>query len=283
MKRIIEIVFMIFIGSNLCWSQGTDFQYNSRKIFVSFSLLPAQTSILNKGVYNAAFLKNTPDVKVSGTIEFGYMVSKKLSFCSGIGINSYSTALGMSQYENSYDSIDSENDIFEMQIVGTGIVEKQEVTSLSIPVKIQYQTFFTKKFGLFLNSGIMFDFPIKLKYTASGIFDYNGYYPEYNITLYNLPEYGFPENVSLKKSGPLDLTKFNFNYIASAGVLVKVNSSVHLSFGFYFNHSIGSISNYSPLDFQLTKKSDDFNSIMSSTSDVRLRAMGTNFSVIFNL
>jgi hypothetical protein len=282
MKYLVIIMFFFFVGCNLSWSQGTDFQYRQKKIFVGFTLLPAQTTISNKGVYNSSKLRQTPGLNISETVDLGFRLSKNFSLSTGIAYLSYSTDLGMSEYNNSYDSIDSENDAFEMRIVGSGIVEKQKVTYLSIPVKIRYQFMMTKKIGIFLSSGIMVSLPLSKNYSGSGIFDYNGYYPGYNITLYNLPDYGFPENVNLEKTGSLELTNLNFNFISSAGLTFNINDLIGLSFGLYYDQSLSSISDYTPANFHLTRKSGDYNSLMSSTSDARLRAIGTALSVFIH-
>jgi hypothetical protein len=282
-KYVIIVFFIFFMCYGISWSQGTDFQYRQRKMYVGFTLLTTQTSISNNGVYNSSNLKQTPGLNINEAVEIGFRLSKYFSLSTGFAYSSYSTSLGMSEYNNSYDSIDSENDNFEMRIVGSGIVEKQKVTYLSLPLKIQFQFLFNKKFGVFLNSGIMVSLPVSKNYSGSGIFDYNGYYPDYNITLYNLPDYGFPENVNLKKKGTLNLTDHNFNFISSAGFTFKVNPLIGLSLGLYYDQSLASISNYTPDNFHLTRKSGDYNSLMSSTSDASLRAIGTALSVYFYL
>jgi hypothetical protein len=283
MRKLIFIILISFIVHGIAFSQGTNFQYTPQKIYISFALQPAQTTILNRGVYNSSNLKNSPDLTLNGTVEIGFKLLKNLSLSTGIGKRSYSTTLGMAKYNNSYDTIDSENDSFEMRIIGSGILEKQKITYLSVPVKINFQFLFTKKIGAFISSGIMVSIPVSKSYTGSGIFDYNGYYPDYNITLYDLPQYGFPGNVNLNKTDKLDITSYNLSFLASAGLIYWLNPIVGISLGLYYDQSLSSISNYKPENYQLTRQSDQYNTLMSSTSDVWLKAIGTSLAVHFYL
>jgi hypothetical protein len=283
MNKLLIIILIFFVGRSLSWSQGTDFKYIPQKIYVGFTLQPAQTTILNKGVYNSSNLKNSPDITLNGSIEIGFSLSKYFSVITGLGNRNYSTALVMAKYNNSYNSIDSENDTFEMRIVGSGIVEKQKINYLFVPAKINFQYPLTKKIRTFINSGIMISLPISMNYSGSGLFDYNGYYPYYNITLYDLPQYGFPENVNMRKTDKLDITKYNLSFLVSAGLSYRLTSTIGLSFGLYYDQSLSSISNYKPDNFQLTRQSDQYNTLMSSTSDVSLKAFGTSLSVNFYL
>ena len=283
MKTLLIIILLFFAGRSLSWSQGTNFKYIPQKIYVGFTLQPAQTTILNKGVYNSSNLKNSPDITLNGSIEIGFSLSKHFSVITGVGNRNYSTALVMAEYNNSYNSIDSENDTFEMRIVGSGIVENQKINYLFVPAKINFQFPLAKKISTFINSGIMISLPISMNYSGSGIFDYNGYYPYYNITLYDLPQYGFPENVNMRKTDKLDITKYNLSFLVSTGLSYRLTSTIGLSFALYYDQSLSSISNYKPDNFQLTRQSDQYNTLMSSTSNVSLKAFGSSLSVNFYL
>jgi len=282
MKHLTILITLCLFSCNYLWSQGDDVSANSNMYF-NFNLLPAQTKIINNGVYNSPELKQSPGFTFSGSVEIGLNLNKRISIVTGLGLSSYSSKLNMDNYSNKYNSVDSENDNFEMQIAGSGIIEKQKVTCLVLPAKAQYIFFSTKKLALFVNSGIKVSLPMSKKYTGSGIFDYQGYYPAYNITFFNLPAHGFPENVNMENSDVLKVKSFNLNFTASAGFIYMLNKKLSLAISLYYDQSLGSISNYATTDFQLSKQPDDYNSLMSSTSDVKLRAMGSAISLRINL
>lgn len=281
MKHSIIVILILFMGYNLSMAQGTDFQYSMQKMYISFTFLPTQTTILNNGIYNTSNVRNTSGFTINGITELGFNLTKNFSLSTGIGIKSYSTVLDMDNYYNSYDSIDSENDNYEMQVSGSGIVEEQKITYLSVPFKIHYNLHFTRKIGAYINSGIMFSMPLSKNYSGSGYFDYKGYYPDYNITLFNLPEYGFPENVNLNISDKLDIVTINYNFFASIGFSYSLNSFLDLSLGLYYDQSLSSISNYESNTYQLSRTSDEYNSLMGSTSEVKIKAIGSSLAVSF--
>jgi hypothetical protein len=283
MRNLTIVLLILLVDYSLSWSQGTDFQNSQQKTFISIAFQPSQTTILNRGVFNSSNVKNSPEVTLNGSVEIGFNLTNSLSFITGIGNRSYSTTLGMENYNNSYDSVDSEDDAYELRIVGSKIAEKQKITYLSIPVKINFQYPLSKNIYPYINLGILVSVPVSMKYSGSGLFDYNGYYPKYNITLYELPQYGFPGNVNLNKTDKLDITKYSLNFLASAGIMYKLSPGLGVSFGFFYDQSLSSISNYKPNNYHLTRKYDQYNTLMSSTSDVRLKAIGTSLSVIYYL
>lgn len=282
-RLILIVLLFVLLGYSDSYAQGTTLGYGQKKNYLSFTVLPAQTTIFNTGVFNVSEVTSVSGYTLNGIVEFGHYFNEQFSLSTGFGYKSYATELNMNSYYNTYDSIDSENDSYEMQVSATGISETQKIGQLSIPLKVQYKMMLSRKFGAYLNTGIIFSIPIIQKYNASGLFDYEGYYPDYNITLYNLPEYGFPEKVGLDMSNKLDIADITFNVFASIGCTYQLSSSLDIAFGIYFDQSLSNVSNYQQSDFHLSRVADDYSSLMESTSEVKIRALGASLSLFYYL
>jgi len=98
--------------------------------------------------------------------------------------------------------------------------------------------------------------------------------------LENLPEYGFPSELSTSNEGNLKVKPAIYCVIASAGLDYIVNKKFHLSLGVLFNKSLESITEYIPPDnFQLRTGANQLNSFMEGSSNILLQSIGINFGL----
>jgi hypothetical protein len=102
--------------------------------------------------------------------------------------------------------------------------------------------------------------------------------------LENIPEYGFPENLSSTTAGDLKLKSLIFEGIASAGFDISIMKKLKVSLAACFDKSFSTISGYSlPDKFQLSSDAGKINSIMGGTSKTTIQSLGLRLSFRYYL
>lgn len=285
---ILKILFTTFllIGSLFsAFSQGNDsIKSNGTGLFIGLSAGPSQTQLKNEGASSVTGIISKKMNSFSGSAEIGYFFLKYIGVSSGIGFASYETQVSLDNYQNKFNTIDSEKEAYERQVFGTNMKEVQKVGFLSIPICLNIRLPLTKAIGFFLQTGVNLALPLSKNYTSSGTFTYKGYYPAYNVLLENLPAYGFPSNKSTVSEGKLDLKPFNVFGIASAGFDFFVKEEIQIGVAVCYNKSLSNISAYPLSDnFQLSSDVDKVNSFMGGSSKVSAQSMGINISFRYYL
>ena len=285
-KQFFIILFLVVCFVNEGHSQGKD---SIKKVkpgfYIGVSLEPTQTTIKNTGTLSISNLVSTSQNSFSGSIEAGYFFSKYLGFSTGISHISYKSQLTLDSYQNSYTTVDSENDIFEMRVTGHGIKELQTVDLLSIPLCLNIQVPFGKKVGMYFKGGISMAFSMNQKYTSTGTFTYKGFYPAYNDLLENLPAYGFPNDKSVSEAGQLKLKTIGVSPIISAGFDYKIQKKMQIAVGFSFsNTNFGAKEGPASLDkFQLSPDAEHINSFTGGSSKISASSVGVEITFKYSL
>jgi len=258
-------------------------------LFYGFSVGPSKTKIVNSGsVYDTSLINNKVNT-VFGTAEIGYFFSDYFGISTGLGYVSYKTKLNLNTYQKNFEAIDSENEPFNMKITGSGIQEIQTVNFLSIPLCVHLRLPFNQTFGLFLKTGINLSLPVSNKYNSSGTFTYKGYYPKYNVTLENLPKYGFANDTIITSNGELDIKKLHFNTLLSVGCEVNITNSMQIGIAANFTNSLlkesysSRVINISPDKFLLTQDIKHINSVMEGSSKATAQSVGLEITLRFFL
>jgi hypothetical protein len=271
------LIIALIIGYHFKgYSQGTEIaKENPAGLFFGLNLGPSQSNIINKGNESVSNLLSTKKNTFFASLEFGYFFSNFIGLSSGIGLNSYKTQLTLGTYENKFNTIDSENEAYERRVTGTGITEDQNVSFLSVPVKLNFRIPFGKKFGFYLQPGVSLSVPLSKDYKSSGTFTYKGYYSTYNVLLEDLPAFDFPSNLNSNTEGNLELKSMSFNFVASAGFDFLIGQKIQIGVGACYDRSLSTISGYSSQDqFRLSSDVNMINSLMGGSSKTTVQSMG---------
>jgi hypothetical protein len=279
MKYCITGLFLFFGIAAIISAQGTDIRGTQKQgFYFGFSIIPSQAQITNTMPSDFPVTASNKISVLSG-IEVGYS-AKYFGFSAGFGYSSYSSKLSMSSYESTFESMDSENDPFQMHVKGNAIVEEQKISFLDIPICLNFQYPLGEKFGIYAQAGLQFSLPMGKTYTEKGMFTYEGTYPQYNITLSDLPDYGFPKDYSTEVSDKLDLKSMNMSMVASGGMSYKMNSNMQLIFGFNFIKSISNLSAYSAdASTPLSEYQDNLKSLMNYSTKTGIQAIGFKLGI----
>jgi hypothetical protein len=280
-RQIILVTLILFWFQHDVLSQEADTSAIKKTgMFIGFSVGPSQSQIVTTGINSVSKLLSSQKYSFSGSVDFGYFLSKYFGLSTGIGYSSYSTLLTLDAYQNAGPAVDSENEAFEMRVTGSGIKEDQKVGFLTVPFSLILHVPLSKSLGFFVQPGINLAIPISKTFQNSGIFTYKGYYSSYNILLEDLPAYGFPTNLSSESSGDMELKSPNFNAIVSAGFDFLIKSKFQVGIAGFYNRSLVNVSGYaSPEKFQLTTVAGDLNSLMGGSNKTTAQSMG--ISIVF--
>jgi len=280
------LLFLVVCFVNQGHSQTTDTVKKKKPgFYVGVSIGPSQTTIKNTGTSTISNLISNSQSAFFGSVEAGYFFSKHLGLSSGIKYISYKSQLTLDAYQNSYTTVDSEKDVFEMRVTGKGIKELQTVDLLSIPLCVNLQVPFSKKIGMYFKGGISMAFSMNQKYTSTGTFTYKGFYPAYNDLLENLPAYGFPTDKSATEAGQLKLKTLGVSPIISAGFDYAIQKKMQIAVGFSFsNTNLGVKEGTTSLDkFQLSPDAEHVNSFSGGSSKIFASSLGVDISFKYSL
>jgi hypothetical protein len=291
--KTISIYFRLFILLvSLCslvfqngYAQGTDSRKKTvkeGKMYIGITLDPVQTKISNEDFSSVLNIKKGNSLNFACI--FGYFFSSKAGLTIGAGYSSYSSDLSLDSTSIRYQTIDSENESFEMRIKGLSVVESQKISMLSFPICAYLRFPVSEKIGVFLKPGLSFNIPISKSYDSNGTFTYDGYYADYPVLLQNLPEYGLPSNLSTNSSGTLELKSLTTALIVSGGISYSIKSQINLLFGVCFSKSLGNISAYTAdPGYKLSSKANELNSFMAGSSGAGYQSIGISLGFIYYL
>jgi Outer membrane protein beta-barrel domain len=247
---------------------------------LGFGLAPSLSQIKNQDIQSGLDLSYEKRYSLSGYLEIGYFFTKNIGLTSGLNYSSYNTQLSLDSYSRKFYTIDQENENYELRISGNDITENQYVGILGIPICLNMRFNIKRDLGVYVQTGINIAMPLDNKYETSGTFSYSGFFSSYNVLLHDLPEYGFPSDLTTTSNGYLKLRSIIYCALASVGLDYTVDNRFQFSIGASFNKSLESISAFIPPDnFQLTTGANQLNSFMEGSSRVLLQSIGINFGV----
>ena len=144
--------------------------------------------------------------RLGGAVKAGYIYSLNSHFGIGSGIefSQYKQEVSLiksAQTLNSFE-VDPSTSAFIYSVTTSNYKEKQTLHAIQIPFFMQYKTNINKGIDFNFRAGAKYFLPInyKIKVTADYV---NGtaYYPDVNLTIDNLPEYGFGGQGNYSASG----------------------------------------------------------------------------------
>jgi hypothetical protein len=275
-RQILLITLIIICHHQEALSQDTDsILFKQHGMFVGLGLGPSQSQIVNSVGSSVPGLISGRKDSYFASAEIGYFFSRFFGLSSGIGFNLFSSQLMLNTFQNSVNSTDSENEVYELRVSGSDIIEQQKIGYLSIPLCLNLRLPFGKSVGFFIQPGISLAIPLEKTFKSAGTYTYKGYYPAYNVLLENLPDYGFPADLYSDAKGNLELNQTSFNAVVSAGLDFFIQKRFQIAVAATYEKSLSSISKYpSPDNFQLSTGVNQINSLMGGSGNTMVQSLG---------
>ncbi|MCF8449527.1 MAG: OmpA family protein [Taibaiella sp.] len=266
-------------------------------------------------------LKFENGMSYGGNAQIGFFFDNKSHFGIGTGIM-YLMQTGdvtMDKYKVEYQSNDANGNIFRQVITATAPVkEALKITNVSIPVVLKYKNRFTRRSGIAIDGGLVYNAMMKNSYTTNANFNYEAIYKHVNTpngiaTVYD--NGAIPGNTDLLITEKQFLathpggnvadyftTQRNIGYNVGWGVepttkegdVNFVQSSVGFlfqpSYSYYFNDKVAlNIGGYfmyqmfsnAPNSSRLTDKVGEYNSFLNNSTTTTATSYGGNLGLRF--
>ncbi|MDN3673245.1 hypothetical protein QWY99_09305 [Flavobacterium branchiarum] len=144
--------------------------------------------------------------ELGGAIKAGYIYSlnNHIGIGTGIEFSQYKQDVFLSNSSATLSNfeVDPATSAFSYNVAASNYKERQTLHAIQIPLFVQYKMNINKGIDFNFRAGAKYFLPVnyKIKATASSV---NGiaYYPDINLTIDNLPEYGFGSQSNYSASG----------------------------------------------------------------------------------
>ena len=182
----------------------------------------------------------TPGMGYQLSLNGKYFFTNNIGLGIGAGYSAYSSNAELTTYSTNIASVDDENENFEYRITASGIKEEQKLSALEIPVFLAYRKSLSEKLGLNASLGLKFSLPLSATYQCTGgTIETRGYYPAFNVELYNMPNHGFEKVENINYSGDLS-TQMAYSLFANAGITIPVGK-IGINIGVYGSYGLNSV------------------------------------------
>lgn len=229
--------------------------------------------------------------RLGAALKAGYIYSltDHIGIGSGIEISQYRQIVTLNNPMSvlkSYE-VDESTSAFEYNMSATNYKEKQTLHALQIPLFLQYKTNINKGIDFNFRAGAKYFLPLKYKIEAKAS-KINGtaYYPDVNLYIDDLPEYGFGSQTNYSASGEYD-TKGIIMSMFELGFTFDMGPKNSLYAAMFLENGYGSIldqnADKSFIGYNPTSVSDrKANGLYSTDKDAKLRPVAFGVTLGWN-
>ena len=151
-------------------------------------------------------------------------------------------------------------------------------------LKIRLITHKTKGLNQFyINIGPVFSFGTSKTFETSGIFTYEGYYPEYHVVLSDIPVYGFYNDKGFSTKPESNLQSFSIAALIEAGINIPlVGEKLNVNLSILYQKGLLNLSSDDD-NYIFTENPDNYNPLIDSRAKVSTSFFGLNVGILYKL
>lgn len=173
-----------------------------------------------------------------------------ISLNVGIGIRYFKLSRKFKNFDETINNLtDKDENIFNRLSSYNNISEKVSLTYLDIPLAISFGKPNVNKVSAWGKIGITPSFTVGKKFSGEGTYNYSGYYPQWNVELYDIDELGYVTDAQSYENTEYSVNPFVIWANISGGIFIPFSnvekkriSPWVLKFGVVCNYSITKIS-----------------------------------------
>jgi len=288
-NQILVVLLVLFAGS---YSFSQEQQHVCDKTCSPFPLAvrvyaaPTQTRLIDD-----AFVTDQAKLgyNMGAEVLFYYLNTGKFhaNIGIGIGMSRYNSMVGFNYSDSSWIRDLDNDEVFLTEKI-SNLEENQTVNFLNFPIKLGFEYEFAPAFEGYLNLGFTYGIVLNSEYESNATFDRTGYYPAFNLLLYDIDAtnspYYYPKSKPISGSGSIDASK-NLSAEFALGVRYKINPKTSILLGFKYMHGFNHI--YDSEKSKLVKHDVDYNyTILSTTAQtdkLQTRATGVEIGFQYNI
>ena len=262
---------------------GSNVSYPSKGLY--FNLTPSLAGISNKDVTGDGNWTVTNGMGLN--IEAGYFAKFHPLIGYGIGLSysSYSTDITADPQNLDYSDTDDDGDDYTMYIESSELSEKLQLSYFDIPIFLEFGNPNIDKIGFYGRVGVKISFPLSQKFTPAGTASYEGFYDQYHVTLYDIPELGFYSDDDIYKNNEPTMSSVNVSALLSGGVTFPLSNYLILKVGANANFGLMEISGkkQTAADYENNKYDGDYSKLLESPAKTTTQSVGIELGIIYNL
>lgn len=222
-----------------------------------------------------------PGNGINAGLRYSYYLNEGLSVGLGIEYQSYNSDVKFQQLSGAYAETDSENETFQFRYKAENLREEQNLGYINIPIGIQFETPGTTKF--YISGGAKLGFSVNGNYeTTIQNLTTSGYYPQYNVELFDPSFAGFGSTDNVKISKQNLNTKISYSTTIETGLKQLIGKRNSIYIGVYLDYGLNNIYDKKESNMNLVQYNPDipvkfqYNSILDSqdTDDFTLVSYG---------
>lgn len=182
--------------------------------------------------------KNLGHIGGEASVRYAYFFTPEWGLSVGVDFSTYGSRGKLNTLLQWDGQIDTDGESYNHRAITHDWKEDQRTYMLSIPLTAQYQHRFNDKIGIFAALGGFVGLPVSSNYRlVSGALEHRGYYPQWNLELYDLSNHDFyTEHIGEAFSTEpkkLSLKQISAGIKMDLGVIVPLNDKIDLFAGVY--------------------------------------------------
>jgi len=260
---------------------NSSLSYTSKAIYLNIT--PSTTSVVNSDINSDNNWNVSNGFGVN--IEVGYLTkfNETIGIGFGAGYSSYSTELKSNVLDYEVPDVDVDGDNYSKEIITAEITEKTDVSYFDIPVFLELSNTNIDKIGFYGRIGVKISFPLSSTFTSSGSANYEGYYNQYHVLLYDIPELGFTQK-DIYEDPKMELNTVNLSASFSAGITIPISSYFIIKGGLNANLGLMEISSKKADDYDQTSYDGNYSKLLENpNAKTSTRSFGVEIGLIYNL
>ena len=194
--------------------------------------------------YNLAGGSSKPKLGYGGSFNYSYFFSPNWGIGVGVGASMLTTDGFLDGAKVSFENkIDDEGDLFRKDVYFRDWHEIQKALLVEVPIQLHYEYDFgfKKRRKLYIDLGVKVKLPLMASYVVTkGELEIQGYYPEWNVLLYGMPNHGLGRENIGNTSGPLSLP-LNIAATVGVGFSFEVSKKIDVYVGGVFDYGFTSM------------------------------------------
>ncbi len=193
-------------------------------------------------------------LKYGGNIGFGYAynIDRNWSIITGLEVGINGNKFILDDIEKNRYEVDAKKSTFDYRIKIDSYEESSSFTSINIPLMLQYKL--DLELPMYINLGCKIIFPMEqnINIKANNV-QLNGYYPDFNLLVDDLPQHGFGKIRKLNTNSKNDLKPIVLALSGSFGFILKNNDKAKFYIGPYFDYGFTEVRMKEYLDKKSSK------------------------------
>lgn len=244
----------------------------SGKLVLSVNIEPGITKFTTPVIDNRE-MNVENNFTLSYHLGLGYTFNNYIGIASGLTYYTLRSEISSDRYSDQVESYDSEGDFFIMNIQGENYSESAGAHYLQIPMTFLLNIPLSYTFNILFEPSLTYSVLMKGEFETQGNFSYRGYYPDYNLTLSDLPEYGFEDDVETNYTGKMTLRNIAGASI-KLGLRLKFSSTLSMQFGGIYGTSFSPLMKEDQYTNHPLVSPTQFNSAIGAANNQRLHRFG---------